>query len=154
MTPGYRSSQICHLYVNDLEPSNAHTNTLIFEALLCSSHACLYRWTWNWTTLFSTTICPLHAFNAENIPSRVLVLVFKCPFKWTADTGGGKEKRKSEWWNKRKKERIREASWNTNTKNLKEVYKTDWYILTHTQPHTQCRNKGSPTQAKAKQKHS
>lgn len=36
--PGNVGSQIGHLYVNDT--SNAHTSSLCFEALLCSSHTC------------------------------------------------------------------------------------------------------------------
>lgn len=34
---GLQSSQMCHLYVNDLQTSKASPNRLMFEVLLCSS---------------------------------------------------------------------------------------------------------------------
>lgn len=48
-----QSSQMCHLYVNDLETSNASPNRLIFEALLSSSHT---RSTGNLNILLSAKI--------------------------------------------------------------------------------------------------
>lgn len=48
-----QSSQMCHLYVNYLETSNASPNRLIFEVLLSSSHT---RLTENLTILFSAKI--------------------------------------------------------------------------------------------------
>lgn len=50
---GQQSSQMCHLYVNDLETSNASPNKLIFEALLSSSHT---RLTENFNILLSAKI--------------------------------------------------------------------------------------------------
>lgn len=48
-----QSSQMCHLYVNDLETSNASPNRLIFETLLSSSHT---RSTENLNILLSAKI--------------------------------------------------------------------------------------------------
>lgn len=99
-----QSSQMCHLYVNDLETSNASPNRLIFEALLSFRHI---RLTENLNILLSAKIYVY--LQREGFLTDAAVSVYSCLFKWTADGCWGKGKT-AKWWNKSKNDTTG-ASW-------------------------------------------